>query len=289
MIVILSRFGQLGNRMMLFSKFITLALEEDLEIMNPAFVEYADLFEFFTQNRLGAIPAGNVFWGKTPARASFVHELMKIAAFVVERLPFLRAHYGVLRAGSGKKFNLAAPDFVKMSRSKTMFFLEGWPRLQVSYKAKYADQLRTYFRPHRKHQERIDSVVNQARKLGDVLVGIHIRHGDYRTWEDGKYFFPAEEYARVTEGLAELFPGMQVAFLIVSDEQQSAKVFEGQSFLFGDGNAIEDMYSLAACDYIVGPPSTFSGWASFYGRTPRYILKNSKGPISLEDFITPAA
>ena len=289
MIVILSRFGQLGNRIILFSKFITLALEEDLEIMNPAFAEYAGAFEFFAQNRLASIPARNSFWSKTAARAGFVHGLMKIAAFAAERFPFLRRRYEVLRAGSGKKFNLADPDFVEKSRSKTVFFLEGWPRLQVSYKAQYADQLRKYFSLNRKHRERVSSVLKQARKLGDVLVGVHIRHGDYRTWEDGKYFFPAEEYAGVIDRLAELFPGKQVAFLVVSDEQQPAKVFEGQSFIFGGGNAIEDMYSLAACDYIVGPPSTFSGWASFYGRTPRYILKDSQSPISLEDFITPVA
>lgn len=289
MIVILNPFGQLGNRMMLFSKFITLALEENLEIMNPAFLEYADSFEFFAQNRLGAIPAKNTFWSRTPAVANSAHALMKLAAFTAERLPFLHRRYEVVRAASGKKFNLANPEFIEKSRSKTIFFVEGWPRLQVPYKAKHADQLRKYFRPHSKHQERIDSVLKHALKLGDVLVGIHIRHGDYRTWEDGKYFFPAEEYARVMDRLAELFPDKQVAFLIVSDEPQPRQVFEGQPFLFGDGNEIEDMYSLAACDYIVGPPSTFSGWASFYGRSPRYVLKNSKGPISLKDFNTPAA
>jgi hypothetical protein len=28
------------------------------------------------------------------------------------------------------------------------------------------------------------------------------------------------------------------------------------------------MYVLAACDLILGPPSTFSIWASYYGQVP---------------------
>jgi hypothetical protein len=29
-----------------------------------------------------------------------------------------------------------------------------------------------------------------------------------------------------------------------------------------------DLYSLARCDYVFGPPSTYSQWASFYGNKP---------------------
>jgi hypothetical protein len=42
--------------------------------------------------------------------------------------------------------------------------------------------------------------------------------------------------------------------------------------LAGPGHFIEDLYALASCDYIIGPPSTFSQWASFYGNVPRYMV-----------------
>ena len=39
----------------------------------------------------------------------------------------------------------------------------------------------------------------------------------------------------------------------------------------GPGTEIGDLYSLAACDYIIGPPSTYTQWASFYGQVPRFV------------------
>jgi hypothetical protein len=289
MIIVLNRFGQLGNQLMLFSKFITLALEENLDIMNPAFGEYADSFEYFANNRLASIPPRKIFWTKTATRARVFHAYLRIVAFIAERVPVLLPDYEVLRAGSGKKFNLADSDFVEMSRSKTVFFMEGWPRLQVDYKRQYAGRLREIFRPQRKHQQAISALEEEGRKLGDVLVGMHIRQGDYRNWENGNYFFSSHQYANVMRKVEKLFPGDRVAFFVASDEKQARSSYAEYSAVFGGKNAVEDMYTLAACDYIVGPPSTFSAWASFYGRTPRYTLKDIAGSFTLKDFFTPKA
>ena len=46
---------------------------------------------------------------------------------------------------------------------------------------------------------------------------------------------------------------------------------------------VEDMYSLSKCDYIIGPYSSFSAWASFYGEVPYCMLERRK-EISLSDF-----
>jgi len=35
------------------------------------------------------------------------------------------------------------------------------------------------------------------------------------------------------------------------------------------------IFSFAKCDYIVGPPSTFTSWASFYGDVPVYFYWRS--------------
>jgi hypothetical protein len=70
--------------------------------------------------------------------------------------------------------------------------------------------------------------------------------------------------------LQESFAGEKVRFLIFSDEEQDTDVFKaaGSDYFFRSGHIIENLYSLAECDYIVSPPSTYGEWASFYGRTP---------------------
>jgi hypothetical protein len=44
------------------------------------------------------------------------------------------------------------------------------------------------------------------------------------------------------------------------------------------------MYSLAKCDLIMGPISTYSTWASFYGKVPLYRIDNPENPVSLDNF-----
>jgi hypothetical protein len=289
MIIMLNRSGQLGNQLMLFSKFITLSLEENLDLMNPTFAEYGDSFTYFEKNPLSEIPQKKLFWSKGNTRTWLFPHLMRLLAFATEHLAFLRTRYEVVRAGQGKKFNLADQEFIEQCRNKTVFFLDGWPRLQVNYKANYANRLREIFTPLSKHRRVISAREKEGRQLGEILIGVHVRQGDYRFWENGKYFFESEMYVGVMDRVKSMFQDKQISFFVASDEVQEKKLFDRHAVVFGGEDAIEDMYTLAACDYIIAPPSTFSAWASFYGKTPRYTIKEIEKTFDLEDFVTPTA
>lgn len=47
----------------------------------------------------------------------------------------------------------------------------------------------------------------------------------------------------------------------------------------------EDLYSLSKADYIIGPPSSYSAWASLYGSVPLCFIEDSKADFSISDFI----
>jgi hypothetical protein len=53
---------------------------------------------------------------------------------------------------------------------------------------------------------------------------------------------------------------------------------------FGAGSPVGDLYALAQCDYIFGPVSTFSQWASFYGNKPLLHLENHEAQVEREQF-----
>ena len=72
--------------------------------------------------------------------------------------------------------------------------------------------------------------------------------------------------------LAERLRPRTVCFNLVSDEPIDATAFRGLNTKVHRGTPIEDMYLLASCDYIIGPNSTFSHWASFWGAVPLHIL-----------------
>jgi len=44
------------------------------------------------------------------------------------------------------------------------------------------------------------------------------------------------------------------------------------------------MYGFARCDYLIGPPSTFTMWASFYGQVPLNIICRNDQPQAIDDF-----
>ena len=53
---------------------------------------------------------------------------------------------------------------------------------------------------------------------------------------------------------------------------------------FEQAGAITDLYALSQCDYLLGPPSTFSQWASFYGNGKLCFVKNRHTVLHMDDF-----
>ena len=70
--------------------------------------------------------------------------------------------------------------------------------------------------------------------------------------------------------------GKSVTFLLCSNEPLKEANFKHFSIQKGPGDMIGDLYSLASCDYIIGPPSTYSMWASFYGRKKLLHIRREK-------------
>jgi hypothetical protein len=136
---------------------------------------------------------------------------------------------------------------------------------------KHSDRVRQFFRPIDTIGQLVAQNVRMARDCADVLVGVHIRHGDYETFCGGIMYYTFAEYAELMRSVADLFPGRRVSFLICSNSTPPDDGFVGLRTYVGPRHVVGDLYALAQCDYIIGPPSTYSEWASFYGEVPRYM------------------
>ena len=144
--------------------------------------------------------------------------------------------------------------------------------------------MKDFFRPVSNHYEAVESHIQKLRKSCDMLVGVHIRLGDYKNFEGGKYYYPLGEYKSVLDHVLTLMTGEKVKFMICSNEEVDLSLFNDQDVDKGLGETVEDLYALAGCDYIIGPPSTFTMWASFYGDTPLYMIKDPDKHFNLGDF-----
>jgi hypothetical protein len=283
MIVIAEKYGQLGNRLFVFAHFVASALEHGLKVSNPAFDEYAEFFETTGRDLFCRYPVRPSLLKGRRARRWLYTLVNRLANSLAYRSPRGR-FWQVIRIEESESYDLSAPEFIAAAREKPFVFVQGWLFRDEPALRKHATALREFFAPAREVAERIGEHVRRAREGCELLVGVHVRQGDYRNFEGGRYFYESSEYARMMREAERLFPERRVGFLVCSNERQDPAVFNGHRHTPGPGHFVDDMYALAACDYIIGPPSTYTLWASFYGGAPLHPVEGPGASITLEGF-----
>jgi hypothetical protein len=116
---------------------------------------------------------------------------------------------------------------------------------------------------------------------------VHVRRGDYSRFKEGKFFFDDQVYTSKMTELKELFEkeGKRCHFLICSNELINRENYPGLHITTGHREPVVDIYALARCDYILGPPSTFTMWASFYGEVPVFHLQHAGQQMRLKNAV----
>ncbi|MDG1324389.1 MAG: alpha-1,2-fucosyltransferase [Opitutales bacterium] len=171
-----------------------------------------------------------------------------------------------------------------MFESHSTVFIYGWKFREPKLTHKHAQKIRDFFRPKREINSVIKSKVRRIRSDYDLLIGVHIRRGDYDKWKGGKYFYSQRDYLTYMLKISELHPSSNIVFLICSNEKVVSCIFESLSIKVMDASPIEDLYTLSECDLLIGPPSTFTQWASFYGKKPLSHIYSLSDCLTSEDF-----
>ena len=294
MFVIVHRANQLGNRLFLFAHLIACAAEHRVHLVNFGFEEYARYFETTSQDLFCRYPPKRSWFGKDArTRETLSDWAGRIADSVAEgklrglqnsALIILRSGHETTLANPGGKVNLDSEKFLSTLRSRQIIVFSGPLFRDVSSFPKHAVSIREYFRPLGIFRRNVDALIRSVREDCDVVVGVHIRRGDYRTFMRGRFFYSDEQYVRLMQRIQGLFAGQRVHFLMCSNEERAQSAFSQFTVFSGSGQFIEDLYALARCDFMVGPPSRFSAWASFYGQVPLYVVMDPSKEPTIVDF-----
>ena len=283
MLIISAKSGQLGNRLLLFANFITLAIEYNLTVLNPAFEEYAEFFVGTSRDFLCSYPP--------PYFTVSGNKLLRSKYFKLINNLSNKNILKTQRITREKPFNwINCQDIQTIKHSSIVcfqgwLFRDGWFVEDLPKLHKYADQIRAYFTPLQQYTINVNSLILNVKHNADIIIGVHIRQGDYGQHQKGRYFYTTEQYLEVMNSIVKIFEGNKIKFLICSNIQQNPSLFDDFSCVFAKGHLIEDMYALAECDYIVGPPSSYSMWASFYGEKPLYMIRDVRQAINLNNFV----
>ena len=276
-------YGRLGNRLYLFAHLLAFSLEHDVPICMPSFWKYADCFETWRGSWLCRFPLTSRRRPGFLALRNFTRWGIYRVSKLVRRFSPNGRKWGAIVLPEADTLDLDSPEFIAAAKQKTLF-VQGWKFRGTPNVIKHQDELRRMFRPIEPYRRRVEETIAAARKDCDRLVGVHVRQGDYRNYAGGKYNYSADAYRAFLDQVVELFPQDRVKFLICSDEPPPDDVWKPHRVVHGPGDTIEDMYTLAECDMILGPPSTYSGWASFFGSKPLLHLESRSDIVRLDRF-----
>lgn len=172
---------------------------------------------------------------------------------------------------------------------KMLGFRKGWhTRRDTLYIKQAKKELIRIFTPEVHIVNKANKQFEEIRKNVDIIIGVHIRRGDYATWNNGLFYYDISDYYSFMRQVKKLYEDKKVAFFISSNEKVTCNMFENlQCYYYEDNSSpMLDLYSLSLCDMIIGPYSTFSRWASFFGEKPICFLENKSQIIAKESFST---
>ena len=265
MLIVPHPYGRMANRLTLATAFIAQAEEYGDSFLHLAFADYCRFFE------------------GTRHRPFLYHRSTHPQPRVTKRL------FGCINIWNtydkrGETYFLEQEAFRTAQATTRFLFVIGWSFRTPDIVQKHKCLIRTIFTPVTRHRDAVARLSGALRAHADHVVGVHIRQTDYKKFSGGRYFYSLDTYKGFMRQMEEQLPG-RTRFLLCSDIRLDPTEFRDFDILTGTGHPVEDNYALATCDYLIGPPSTYTAWASFYGGAPKCFLRSTDMRITPECFV----
>lgn len=183
---------------------------------------------------------------------------------------------------------MVTENVISLLKHRRLIAIDGWQFRHRELFIKYRNDIRNLFtfvpKTIAKKKQWLENL-----PAADIRLGIHIRRGDYATWNDGAFYFSDEVYADIIRKFCELYKEQKIQVFIATNDPKTdfkkLRDISGINDIYPiNGNPGEDLFVLSECDYIIGPKSTFSLVAAFYHDIPLYWIENKDCCITKEKF-----
>lgn len=248
--------GQLCNRIWSLVPSIAYGLQHREKVMAINFDEYAGDFENLNRNDL----------------------IRFVSHSTIKRILMSFKARGFIQNGKSNIFR----------KLFNLNFVEGWSNRLGNAQMiwEQADEIRKIFSFNFGITNPVDTLF-ATQDAFTVIVGVHIRRGDYKEWLNGVYYYTNDEYICILKSIEEQFElkGRKVKFLLCSNEKVNIDDYDGlDCFAVPHASGAQDLYALSKCNYIIGPPSSYSQWASFLGEVPVKFIMSADEKVDLSGF-----
>ena len=275
MIIVCRKEGLMSNRLFHFSHLICFAIENNEMIWYPYIKEFAPLFVNIRPEILKQ--------KKILIHSGFFYEfILKIISWILRRISNSKIMYS---CDDSNEFDLSR---IAKFNSNRLLFLSGWMLRDYESLKKNHALVRELFAFGDDITSDCDKKLFLPKENNSIVVGVHIRRGDYQYFKDGKYFYEVEVYKAAIAQLKALLSSelRSISFMVCTNDPEIIKsqILNDPRVFLSNGSQISDLCMLSKCDYIIGPPSTYSAWASFYGSVPLAHIQGKDQTITMFDF-----
>lgn len=165
---------------------------------------------------------------------------------------------------------------------------EGWYVRFPDLFLKYKEEIKSLF-AFLPDIEKLVAAKLASVEADGITLGVHIRRGDYATWNGGKFFYTDMQYIVIIKQFIALHADRKVSVYVCGNDPKMnreafTKEIGADKVHFADGNPGEDLCLLSKCHYLIGAPSTFTLVASMYHDTPLYWIMNIDDPLKDSSF-----
>jgi hypothetical protein len=275
MLIVAGTYGQLCNQLLRLAHHIAHGLEHGYAV-NCADFAYRHLFANLTAHPLVSDAVHLTGWPR------------RLAAMGPQSVARIPLRYWAKQQGYrllDKRLHVAPTDaaFARQA-AQGIVIATDWDFRAFDALYRQHTTIKRLFTLPAPIDEQARELIGMARQQADVLVGVHIRRGDYAQFAGGRFHYDDATYARLMARVAGFFPGQSVAFLLCSNEPLDPARFAAFRVVISKAEALVDLAALSLCDWLIGPPSTFSHWASYVGQVPLWHIEQPDSVFTINDF-----
>ncbi len=209
--------GRLGNQLINFCNLYSISQEYDLRVHCLPFYDYTFAFEEIEGHdsiQLDCEELSTV-WKKSiidlwsgrfsdnviietirPAVLHTIARTSKNAQSIIAGdshlpIPLLGKHY--------PEIDFTEETIISKVKDNPISVVSGWNVRAWPIVKKYKQLLVEELQINKDYRDPAMSHLSRLREEHDIIVGVHMRQGDYRTWRNGKFYFDAAYYNKCME------------------------------------------------------------------------------------------
>lgn len=265
--------GRLANQLWNYASIYSWCLEEGFECENYSFFRYQKYFGFKIKSKFYNLFLDVHQWHGNYKLSTLLYHFFYLYALVFCGKRVVKdnnVEFFLPPTKNSNPIQSKMIDSIQKSKDAT-FYLAGWVFRNPDGFKKYKAEIKQYFTPKDMYISKIKKLKLELREQYNFIVGVHMRQGDYKTWQNGRFFYNCHDVAKILRNFLNTqsrYTAKETVFVLCSDGPIEKNEFSGLNIALGPGSEITDLYMLAESDLIIGSSSTFGGWAAFYGSIP---------------------